>query len=1018
MKNMLYKQYLLVFLALFLLTIPTTVNGQKKKKVSTIEVASVVVDENGEPLMNALITANEGSIKSYSQEDGSFKIKTKQGGKLLVELTNYEPYLWDLKIKSSLKQISLTKSLTYAGYNDQRNLPMLIHESTRNMVGAATRIQGEDLVSYSGIKLSKALQGQAMGLMVENSTGGLLNGASLYVRGKSSNNYNSALVIVDGIERSLDDIIAEEIESIEVIKDVTAKILYGSRAASGVVLVTTKRGKAHTKVMKVSADFGVGLPTRLPDFMNSYDYATLYNEARENDGLSTIYSAGDLADYKSSAGPNDILHPDVDYYDYFLKNSTTYSKYAAEFSGGNESVTYSVVGGYVQNLGLQSVGVEPVYSRFNLRSNIDVNVTKSISANMGMSFVQNKYKRSSLWDSETFSALSNHRPNEYPMIIDEEYIAATSDGVPALGASSLYASNLLGSLAYSGDVEDNTITGEISMGLNFDLSKITKGLSAKGFVTFDNFFYGQETLDITPATYDPYATVNTDGTDTIAFVLRQEAATSDTYELTSDYTTRAYGYTAQVDYDREIGSVDFSSTLGYFSYYDVVNGSSQDIETDNTFLRTNYTIDNKYIFEANAALMGSNKFQEGNRHFMSYAFGAAWILSEEEFMSDNSLIDFLKLKASWGIIGYDTATSSYLYEDCWYDNGTTKFGDSNKTSTDVTSIDYMGNENLDWEKSRELNIGIEGVAFNNHLSFAANYFNEYRYDIIDLVDSEWSSIYGGLYYYENAGEIANKGFEAEVKWSKRSGNFSYQLGANITYARNEYVKKDEVDYEEEYRRTEGKSTDVMMGYKSLGLFGKDVDLEGAPTQSFGSYGEGDIAYADLNNDGVIDDLDKTEIGISFPSTMLGVNVTLSYKGWGLYVLGTARFGVQSYLNNDYYTNYGTGKYSDVAFDRYHATNNPNGNQPRLTTTEGDNNNVNSDFWIENTSFFRLKNVELSYTFDNRNESAIASKIKVYARGSNLWVLSKVDDLDPETPNSGVSNYPVLTTLTAGVSLSF
>jgi TonB-linked SusC/RagA family outer membrane protein len=1018
MKNMIYKQSLLIFFSIFFVAMSLDVNAQKKKKVKISDFTATVVDVNGEPVAGALVATKEGSIKVFSDENGKFLIQAAVDGVITVKMEGFEPYIWNLKLNKELKSVVLKEALLYAGSNDVRHLPMFVTETTRNMVGAATQIKGEDLISYSGVKLSTALQGQAMGLMTEYSTGGLLNTASLYVRGKASNSNNAALVLVDGMERSLDDLLPEEIESIEVIKDATAKLLYGSRAASGVVLVTTKRGEAYNRQLKVSADYSVGLPTRMPDFINSYDYATLYNEARENDGLATLYTEDDLSSYLNSEGPNDILHPDVDYYDYFLKNATELSKYTVEVSGGNEGTRYAVIGGLVQNNGLTGVGVESTYNRFNLRGNIDVKITKSLDAFMGMSFITNQYERGSLWDSGLFSALNSHRPNEYPMIISDEYIAESSDGVPALGASSLYAANLLGSMKYSGDNKAYTMNNTMTMGLNLDLDAIAKGLSASGLITFDNFFYSLETLDKSPATYDPYLTTASDGTDSIAFTVRQESSDSDQYDLTTDYTTRTYSYTLQANYDKKIGSGDFKSTLGYFYYYDVVNGSSQDIITDNTYLRTNYALNNKYIFEANASMMGSSKFVGDKRHFLSYALGAAWILSEENFMSNNDFFDFLKLKASWGIIGYDAATSSYLYEDCWYDNGTASFGNKNATSTDVTSIDYMGNEDLDWEKSREFNVGFEAMALDKKLSFAANYFNEYRYDIIDLVDSEWSSVYGGMYYYENYGEINNQGVEAEVHWQKRAGDFAYQIGANVTYARNEFVKKDEVEYDEEYRRTEGKATDVMMGYKSLGLFGKDVDLESAPSQSFGSYGEGDIAYADLNGDGVIDDLDKTELGVSFPSTMVGIDINLQYKGWGFFALGTANFGVHTYLNNTYYTNYGDGKYSDVAFDRYHAINNPNGTQPRLTTTEGDNNNVNSDFWIENTSFFRLKNVELSYTFNNKSNTAIASKIKLYARGSNLWVISNVDDLDPETPDSGVSNYPVFTTLTGGVSISF
>lgn len=1020
MRYILCDKILCVFFSFFFLFPGIKAKGQThQKNVALVEVAAQIVNENGEPLANAVISANEGSIISYSDVDGNFKIKTKQNGKLLVELDGYKPFIWDITSKGGVNKLVLTKTLLFEGEDDQRSLPMLITESTRNIVGAVSRVNTDCVQTFSGsAQLSKALQGTGMGLMVDIGTGGLTNTASLYVRGKSGYSNNSALVIVDGIERSLDGLIPEEIESIEIVKDATAKILYGPRAAAGVVLVKTKEGKIHKRVRKISADFSIGVPTRLPNFINSYDYATLYNEARENDGLATIYDDDDLELYLNSEGNNDILHPDVDYYNYFLKEFTKSSKYTAEFSGGNEKARYAVVGGYLSDNGLQSVGVNSVYNRFNIRGNLDINVSKRISANMGMSFIRDFYKRGDLWDSGLFAALSNHRPNEYPLIISEDYIAKTSDGTPALGASSTYSANLLGSVKYSGSNEKTTFQNTMTLGINYDLDYITDGLVASGFVTFDSYFTGTETLDVTPATYEPYETLASDGTDSIAFITRQQATDADYYDLSSDETASTYGYTLQLNYAKHFGTVDFSSTLGYFYYYDVVDGSSTDINMENTYLRTHYVIDRKYIVEANLALMGSSKFFDDKRHFLSFALGGAWILSDEKFMDANTLFDFLKLKASWGIIGYDGATSSYLYEDCWYDNGTTSFGNSNSHSVDVTSIDYLGNADLDWEKSREVNIGLEALMLDNHFYFAANVFNERRYDMIDLVDSEWSSIYGGLYYYENSGEVKNTGFELELNWRKKYGNFTSSLGANLTYARNKYVKKDEVQYSDAYRRTEGRATDVMMGYKSLGLLGKDVDLDAAPTQTFGSYGEGDIAYADLNDDGVVDDRDKTEIGVSFPSTMFGVTVDLKYKGWGLYVLGTGRLGVQTYLNNDYYTNYGNGKYSDKAFDRYHATNNPTGTQPSLTTTEGDNNNVNSDFWLENTSFFRVKNVELSYTFKSKKESILGRSIKLYLRGANLWVISDVDELDPEAPDAGVSNNPVISTLTTGISVSF
>ncbi len=995
--------------------------AQKKKKVKMIEVSATLVDEQQNPVVGAQVFSGEGSYNVRSASDGSFTIKVKEGGNILIEAPLYEKYIWSLAKEPAKQEIVMASALLYAGYNDDVHLPMMVDEKQRYLVGAATAIDGSDLERFNDPLLSNTLQGQGMGLIAQNTTGGLAgNSATLRIRGLSRGGSDGILTIVDGIERPIDDINATAIESVTLLKDATAKILYGSRAANGVLMITTKRGEAFKRVLRTKVDYAVGQPVRMPEFLNSYEYASLYNEARENDGLDPLYSAEDLEAYKNSEGPNDLLYPDVDYYDYFLRSHTNSTKVTSEFSGGNQNAQYAVNLGYLGYKGLQSQGEEPRQDRFNIRGNLDASISENISAFMDLAAIIDFWKTGGYDHSSTFSALSSHRPNEYPLYIGESNIASSDRGVPAFGASQTYKSNLLGELAYGGDRTDNFVNAQMSTGLDFDLNKITEGLSARAFVTFDQFFFGRETIAPRAPTYMPqvgYSTSNQPNDTT--FVMMQKEVIDKNYNVSNVVTYRRIGYSGQLDYDKTIGNSQLNSTVGYFYFNLEQTGYSQNVKNSNLYWRNNYAVNDKYIAEMDLALMGSNRFEEGNKSFLSYAFGAGWILSEEDFLKDASAIDYLKAKASFGVLGYDAQTSYFLYENRYSDGSTVNFGEpGNLSGSTITNIDMIGNPGLEWERAREINVGLEGLMLDTRLAFEFNYFNTYRSKKISKVGSEYSAVYGGLYPYINFGETAMNGFEGEVSWMDNIGDFQYRVGANFVYSKNKQVVADALDYEEEYRRTEGLPSDVIMGYRYLGLYGKDVALAGAPHQTFGEYQEGDMAYADLNNDGIVNTLDAEEIGNSFPRLSMGVNLDLKYKNWGLYAQGAANLNYMNAYTNAYYRNAGEGKYSELALDRYHAVNNPTGDQPRLSTQDLVNNTVTSAFWYRDASFFRLRTLELSYTF-NEIPLSIAQKVKLYATCNNAFVISKEKDgMDVEVPNSGVTNYPLFRTFTAGVSVNF
>lgn len=542
-----------------------------------------------------------------------------------------------------------------------------------------------------------------------------------------------------------------------------------------------------------------------------------------------------------------------------------------------------------------------------------------------------------------------------------------------------------------------------------------KGLKASGFVTFDNYSYfkkGQSSI------YPTYAVLGTE--NGILPEIKQMRLISEqtNQQKQGDETRRTLGWRGNITYNNVFGKNSVGAVLAYNFYQKEIKGDDQDIKNSNTTLRLNYSFDNKYIFEATGALMGSNRFEGKNKYFLSNAVGAAWILSNENFIRQIDFINFLKLKGSWGILGYDKSTDFLLYNTAWQDGGTISFANEGTTKPHYTQFVRIGNKNLKWETSNEYNIGIEGLLFNNRFNFEINYFNETRDNIIGLNSASYADVLGTFVSYENIGKVKNHGFDANIEWNDKLGDFTYSIGANLVWSKNKLVEWSEVNYNEEYLKTVGQATDIIMGYEALGLYGKDVDLNNGILQTLGNYQEGDIAYKDLNGDKIIDSRDKKAIGNSFPRTSFGVDFNLGYKGWNLYVLGTAELGMDKLMTNTYFWNKGEGKYSVQALDRYHPVNNPEGSYPRLTTTEGTNNFVNSTFWIQNGSFFRLKNVELSYTFGMEHKKILCKRIKVFARGTNLFVISNEKNLDPEVIDAGVTNYPLYSTLTGGINITF
>ncbi len=993
-------------------------------KTTIVEINAVVQNESGKPIKEAQIISGEGAIVLFTNSNGEFKAKVPSNAIVLIEALGYKDKSYNLSQILIPAVITLESEAVYAS---KKHLVELADGTTitqRNMVGAVSTIQGNKLLAYPDLVLSNSLQGKAAGLIVRNNVSGLGNNIpSFFVRGLHANSGNEAVVVVDGIERPFEDLLPEEIESIQVFKDATSKILYGPRAANGVLWVTTRRGDRNRSALKVSAEAGISTMTRLPEFLNSAQYAPLYNEARVNDGLIPFYSQTQLDGYTSSTGVNDLLHPNVDYYKEFLNTSTNYKKAVLELNGGTNTVRYSVVAGFTGSDGYEKAAAKSTLNRFNLRGNLDVEITDYLSLVAGVSGRMEMRAWGAKDGGQTFSALSSHRPNEYPFTISPENLGIPLDstsGLPHFGASLRQTDNMYAAMMYGGKTAERYANNQTNLGLNFKLDRITKGLKAGAFITFDNYDYYRENQLHSNAVY----AVNTYHTqagilDTLYTQMKKYEKATRKSRANAE-TSRSLGMRANVGYENQFGLHNISANLAYnYAKYET-KGVGQDVINANYTTHINYMYNQKYIVELNTAYMGSNRFGAGNKFFLAPAVGASWIISNEEFLNKSENINFLKLKASYGVLGYDRSTAFLLHNRAWSDQGSkVSFGEQNNGKTpNITAFNRDASPNLKWEQSAEFNVGIEGLFLNQKLNAELNYFNEKRSNIIGFNGVNYVDVLGDYTFSTNMGSVTNQGVEALINWSDKVGDLRYSVGGNVIWSKSKLLAWNQVLHGEEYRYSIGKPTDAMFGQQALGLFGKDIALANHPAQTFGPYQEGDIAYKDLNNDKIIDSRDVEMLGNSFPRTTFGLDINLQYKGWGLIAYGYAEVGVNKWTNNTYYWNRGEDKYSVKVLDRYHPANNPTGTYPRLTTTTGENNFTNSSFWLINTDFFRLKNVEISYTFNNKAFDAVAKQIKIFARGANLALLSKVKDLDPELLNAGVNNYPVSMNLTGGVTFKF
>lgn len=826
--------------------------------------------------------------------------------------------------------------------------------------------------------------------------------------------YTDQLVLIDGVPREANNVKPDEIESITFLKGAQAVVLYGSKAAKGAILITTKRGKVNNGLsVNVRANTGWAVAKSYPEYLGSAEYMYLYNEARANDGISTpLYSAETIAKYASGANP--YRYPDVEFYSSeFIKKSYNRTDVTAEIEGGNDRAKFYANVSYYRQGDFLKVGeaANNYVDRFNVRGNVDIKLNNFINAYVNANATY--YNSKSANGGSYWEKAATFRPNRVAPLIPLSYIdpnaqqAVTLIGTTKnylngcfLGGAQTDLSNIFADYYFAGKNTWTSRQFQFDSGVDVDLNSITKGLSFHAMVAVDYRTAYTTSFNDTYATFTPtWSEYN--GKDVIVALNTFDTVDkhSGVQNISGSTDNQTIAFNAHFDYARTFGNVhNVNAMLVANGYQQSESGTYHKVSNANLGLQLGYNYDRKYYADFALAAPWSAKLPEGKRAGFSPSFTLGWNIANENFMKGSAFND-LVLSASYSDLVTDLGIDEYyMYLGAYQSGG---WWDWNGMSGHAGVQSKRGsNDDLGYIHRKEFSVNLRGSVLDRALTFDASFFVSKMTGQIITASNQMPS-YFMVYYpessfrpYINFNDDKRTGFDIALNYKKNFGDFGLQVGANYTYYTTKATKRDDTNYADAYQYRQGKPLDAIWGYECLGFFQDEADIKSSPNQSY--FGQtiapGDLKYKDQNNDGVIDNKDQVNLGkggwYGAPST-LGINVTLKYKNFTLFMLGTGSFGGNGVRNNSYWWVKGEDKYSAAVRDRWTPETANTAAYPRLTTGNGANNYVTSDFWMYSTSRFDLNKVQLSYDFDKKLfGNSFVKGVQVYVSGNSLLTIAK------------------------------
>lgn len=1043
-----HRIYTLILIAAGLLSLLTDSFAQQRP----VTIYGNVKSYTGIPLMGVAVTVQDHFINTETDENGDFSIEIPSLGSVLVFNTEYYKERFITVNSTERLMVLMEEAPEGQGKADRVFLPFR-ETQKRNLTASVATMGSEELSKSKVTSLGNALAGRLLGLSTRQTGANPgSDAASLLVRGVrtlySDNDANALkvysycfpLIIVDGFEREFSELDAEEIESFSILKDAVATSLYGIRGANGVIMVTTKRGESNKRKIEFKYNEGVLTPTDcLPDNVDAYTYASWYNEALRNDGYAPVYTERDLALYKSGESP--MTHPDNDYYPTFMKKFASQRKASITMSGGNQIAKYFILAGYTSQDGLWKYSnyndefpTMTNYSKYNIRSNVDVNITKWLTASMDVAgrIEERKYPYASA--SAILSAL-NTPANAYPISftgIDPNLLTETF----MLGGNSVYTNNPLGLLAFRGYNEQTRRYYQVSAHIKADLGRfVTPGLSAEfnGHLDGYNYYLVSSYKSFSVWKYSKSAF----GDD-----IYDQFVTASTLSRSGSYDTeRYYGFDANLRYQKSVGLSNFDAMIYWNQRLKEVRQNNQsDYRNQDCGFIFSYSLANKYFLDITGDYGGSEKLylSKYQREFYP-AVGLGWVISGENFMKGARWIDYLKMKASYGLSGqgnwYFTDVNGdeerFASAGRWWMSSTWQYFGTAATSTTTIARGRMDNPLCRAEKSAMTNVALEGSLFRHRLDFDLEYWFDHRYDIYTAGVGLYPHVLGEeerKLPITNDGVVNSQGIEVMLNWKDRIGDFSYSVGGNFAIQKSKILEMGEPYRAFKNLVQTGNQVRQEYGLKSLGLFKDMADVENSPAQLFGTYGPGDIKYEDVNGDNFIDANDYVPIGNGRdPKLNFGIILSAQYKGFGLELLFQGASMCSLYADsNSMRAFYGNGTAQNFMAGRFHYDENGNSNwaeatYPRFTSQLSDNNWRASDYWMYDASYYRLKNVELSYTLPQKAlRSTMLNKARIYLNAYNpmTWTALSKYHIDPEDCLAGTEHYPLTRNFSIGIDLTF
>lgn len=877
--------------------------------------------------------------------------------------------------------------------------------------GAVSSVKGNELKSFVP-NIANMLNGQIPGLVVQQ--WGCEPGAdSPAMNARGVNTYGSGtglFIVIDGFQSTeayFQQLTPQEIESITLLKDASATAIYGSKGANGVLLITTKRGTSDKIKINFSIQSGFQQPLRLPEFLGAYDYATLYNEALVNDGKSPFYTPMDLEAYKTGNDP--IFHPDVDWYGTILRKAAPITNYNFTASGSNEYFRYFVLLNVLDDRSLyrkagnvSDFSKNGTYTRYNFRTNIDVKLSKRLqgAVTLGGTIEDKTNPGTSENTSGMFDLMSSIAPNAFPVYV--------STGM--YGGNSMY-SNPLGDLMQTGYTSYNGRSLQAIFQLKGDLGFITPGLSVNGAVGFNTYFKSYSKKSRQYARYS----VDRDNADEIIYTTYGQN-TSLAGDESSSSQWRDYSLQASLNYNRTFNGLHNIDAIYLGSYNDyVVTGTDLSYKNIAMGGRVTYSYDKRYIGEFSFGYNGTENFPKGHRFGFFPAGSLGWILSNEAFLKGNPILNYLKLRASYGIVGNDNIGGIRYMFDQYYDGYGYHLGNSNNVQDGLVQ-GKLANPDVTWEKEKKFNVGFEATLVNK-IDVSFDYFIQKRSNILSQPYRTVPDYLGISRPDINIGKVDNKGLETSIRYNGiGKKDLTYFVETSLWYAKNKVVYNAEAIQENEYLYGTGRIVGQPFVLEAIGFFKDEDDILKSPTQTFTDVRPGDIKYKDQNKDGKIDSNDYYPIGYtSMPQITLGLHGGITFKGFDLDVFFQGAANRTVYCGGKYYHAFqNDGTVSSIALGRWTPETAETATYPRLSSENNLNNYQASSFWQKNGNFLKLRSLEIGYTLPFQLSRKInLEKVRIFANGTNLFSLDHMDGFtDPET----MSGYPALRTISFGLSI--